>query len=179
MVKSCYFSSRWKRSNHSRSEAILETNYDKEQKQEIQNMKLDAAKCNLNDKQWHAPKLVLKNAASSWSAALPLKRYGFTLTKSEFRTVSRCATVGSQRTYLSIVHPVNPSLLPIPYTAEKEAGYTTWWDMMSNVKLTIPLSLQRLNRERCRDLPRQSQFHDSCNKFIVDVFRTMIRCLNL
>ena len=48
-------------------------------------MKLEAVKCNLNDKQRHASTLVSENVASSWLAALPLKRYGFTLTKSDFQ----------------------------------------------------------------------------------------------
>ena len=57
----------------------------KKQKQEIQKMKPEAVKCNLNDKQRHAATLNLEKGASSWPAVLPLKRYGFTLTKSEFR----------------------------------------------------------------------------------------------
>ena len=57
----------------------------KKQKQEIQKTKLEEVKCNLNDKQRHAVTLVSEKRASSWLAALPLKRYGITLTKSEFR----------------------------------------------------------------------------------------------
>ena len=57
----------------------------KKQKQEIQKMKLEAVKCNLNDKQRHAATLVSEKGATSWLAALPLKRYGFTLRMSEFR----------------------------------------------------------------------------------------------
>ena len=57
----------------------------KKQKQEIQKTKLEEVKCNLKDEQRHAVTLVSEKGASSWLAALPLKRYGFTLTKSEFR----------------------------------------------------------------------------------------------
>ena len=57
----------------------------KKQKQEIQNTKLEEVKCNLNDEQRHAVTLVSEKGASSWLAALPLKHYDFTLTKSEFR----------------------------------------------------------------------------------------------
>ena len=39
----------------------------------------------MNDEQRHAVTLVSEKGASSWLAALPLKRYGFTLTKSEIR----------------------------------------------------------------------------------------------
>ena len=57
----------------------------KKQKQEIQKTMLEEVKCNLNDEQRHAVTLVSEKGASSWLAALPLKRYDFTLTKSEFR----------------------------------------------------------------------------------------------
>ena len=55
------------------------------QKRECQKRKLEAVKCNFNDKQRQAATLVSEKSASSWLAALPLKRYGFTLTKSDFR----------------------------------------------------------------------------------------------
>ena len=58
----------------------------KKQKQDIRKMKLEEeVKCNLNDKQRHAATLVLEKGAFSWLAAIPLERYGFALTKSEFR----------------------------------------------------------------------------------------------
>ena len=57
----------------------------KEQKQKTQKTKLEAMKCNLNDKQRHAVTFVSEKGASSWLAALPLKQHDFTLTKSEFR----------------------------------------------------------------------------------------------
>ena len=56
----------------------------KKQKQEIRKTKLQAVKCNFNDKQRHAVSLVSEKGASSWLAVLPVKRYGFTLTKCEF-----------------------------------------------------------------------------------------------
>ena len=57
----------------------------KKQKTEILKSKIDSLQMTLEANQQYSMALASEKGASSWLTALPLKRYGFDLTKTEFR----------------------------------------------------------------------------------------------
>ena len=122
MVKGCYFSSRCRGSNYRRIEAPLNSKHDKETEARYSKIQDWRSQMQL---EWqtttrsytHFEKRCIQLASSP-----PTETVSF-LQSLSFGTVSRCETVGSQRMYLPNAHVVNPSLLTIPYTAEKK-GYT-------------------------------------------------------
>ena len=63
--------------------------------------KSDSLQMTLETNQQYSMVLASEKGATSWLTALPLKRYGFDLTKTEFRDVTAClsSTALSQKMF--------------------------------------------------------------------------------
>ena len=119
---------------------------------EARNSKIESgsSEMQLEWQQRHAAKLFLKKVhpageqPSHWNNMISLLR------SLNFDTVSRCATIGCQRTYLPSTHVMYPSLLPLPYTVEEEATTTwdinTWYVCKDNGIIWLDVDLEQQHR---------------------------------
>ena len=74
----------------------------------------------LTDDERYVMALASEKGASNWLAALPLQRYGFNLTKVEFKDGLALRYGWQPKNLPPVVHVESPSLSPIHYTVPKE-----------------------------------------------------------